>query len=289
MASYEDRIRQSYPQLSPSLKRLANYLLDNYIQASFFTATELAHRLDLDAATVVRFSQRVGYPGYPELQREVRDKVRHELLAENAAAENTPGAAAEAAMAEVVRHTDLVRRTFPYEAAAKLLAALDEVERVILISDPLAKPAAEVLASWLESAGYTIHRTESDPAALARAIAGAGKADLVLAMAVTEETSFLWRAAAEAHENNVRTAALVAAPSLEVTRYADPVLALHATPSPGLAQVAMMAAVYALIRMVGIARPGRFGSAAERATAVLQKLAAVDGPRERRAGKARRA
>ncbi|HLB65946.1 MAG TPA: MurR/RpiR family transcriptional regulator [Anaerolineales bacterium] len=288
MASYEDRIRQSYPQLSPSLKRLANYILDNYIQASFFTATELAHRLDLDAATVVRFSQRVGYPGYPELQREVRDKVRHELLSDNAS-ENTPGAAAEAAMAEVVRHTDLVRRTFPYEAAGKLLASLDEVERVILLADALARPASEVLASWLESAGYTIQRSEADPAALARAIAGAGKADLVLALAVTEETSFLWRATAEAHENGVRTAALVAAPSLEVTRYADTVIALHATPSPGLAQVAMMAAVYALIRMVGEARPGRFGSAAERAAAVLQRLAAVDGPRERRAGRQRRA
>jgi DNA-binding MurR/RpiR family transcriptional regulator len=289
MTSYEDRIRQSYPQLSPSLKRLANYLLDNYIQASFFTATELAHRLDLDAATVVRFSQRVGYPGYPELQREVRDKVRQELLSENAASENTPGAAAEAAMAEVVRHADLVRRTFPYEAAGKLLAALDEVERVILLSDPLARPACDVLASWLESAGYTIQRSEADPAALARAIAGAGKADLVLAIAVTEETSFLWRAAAEAHASGVRTAALVAAPSLEVTRYADTVIALHATPSPGLAQVTMMAAVYAIIRMVGEARPGRFGSAAERAAAVLQRLAAADGPHERRPGRQRRA
>src|SRR3972149_3636973 len=158
MASYEDRIRQSYPQLSPSLKRLANYLLDNYIHASFFTAPE-----------------RPGSPRTPNRQGEGRDRVRHELLAENAAAENTPGAAAEAAMAEVVRHTDLVRRTFPYEAAAKLLAALDEVERVILISDPLAKPAAEVLASWLESAGYTIHRTESDPAALAPAVARGGE------------------------------------------------------------------------------------------------------------------
>lgn len=288
MASYEDRIRQSYPQLSPSLKRLANYLLDNYIQASFLTATELAHRLDLDAATVVRFSQRVGYPGYPELQREVRDKVRHELLAENAAAQDTPGAAAEAAMAEVVRHTDLVRRTFPYEAAGKLLGVLDEVTRVILIADPMARPAAEVLAGWLEAAGYTIHRSDADPAALARAITGAGKSDLVLAVAVTEETSFLCRAAAEARNNGLRTAALVAAPSLEVTRFADTVLALHATPSPGLAQVAMMAAVYALIRMVGEARPGRFGSAAERATEMLQRLAAADGPRERRAGRQRR-
>src|SRR3972149_7434487 len=168
MASYEDRIRQSYPQLSPSLKRLANYILDNYIQASFFTATELAHRLDLDAATVVRFSQRVGYPGYPELQREVRDKVRHELLAENAAAENTPGAAAEAAMAEVVRHTDLVRRTFPYEAAAKLLASLDEVERVILLADPLARPASEMLASWLATARLTRPRSPGGPARAAR-------------------------------------------------------------------------------------------------------------------------
>ncbi len=71
--TYEERIRQERSDMSKSFARLADYLLDSYIEASFMTASELAHALNLDAATVVRFSQHLGYKGYPELLREIRD------------------------------------------------------------------------------------------------------------------------------------------------------------------------------------------------------------------------
>src|SRR5512137_1121389 len=78
--TYEERIRQERPNLSKSFAKLADFLLDSYIKASFMTASELAHALNLDAATVVRFSQHLCYKGYPELLREIRDKVRRNLL-----------------------------------------------------------------------------------------------------------------------------------------------------------------------------------------------------------------
>ena len=78
--TYEERIRRDRPAMSKSFAKLADFLLDSYIEASFMTASELAHVLNLDAATVVRFSQHLGYKGYPELLREIRDKVRLNLL-----------------------------------------------------------------------------------------------------------------------------------------------------------------------------------------------------------------
>ena len=65
--TYEDRIRKERPGMSKSFAKLADFLLDSYIEAAFMTASELAHELNLDAATVVRFSQHLGYKGYPEL------------------------------------------------------------------------------------------------------------------------------------------------------------------------------------------------------------------------------
>ena len=44
------------------------------------TATELAHQVDVDAATVVRFAQRLGYGGFPDLQNEIKEKVKQDLL-----------------------------------------------------------------------------------------------------------------------------------------------------------------------------------------------------------------
>ena len=78
--TYQERIRQSRGEMSKSFARLADYLLDAYIQASFMTATELAQELELDAATVVRFSQSLGYTGFPDLLREIREHVKTDLL-----------------------------------------------------------------------------------------------------------------------------------------------------------------------------------------------------------------
>src|SRR4030066_1723282 len=78
--TYKERLRLDRPNMSKSFARLADFLLDSYIKASFMTASELAHSLNLDAATVVRFSQHLGYKGYPELLREIRDKVRQNIL-----------------------------------------------------------------------------------------------------------------------------------------------------------------------------------------------------------------
>jgi len=288
MTSFEDRIREARPQLSPSLKRLGDFLLDAHIQASFLTATELAHTLDIDPATVVRFSQRLGYPGYPELQREIREKVRHELLDEHPTLPDTPAAAAGAALAGAIRHLDLVRRAFPFEAAEKLLAALDEVERVIILSEETALAAAEILAGWLEAAGYTVHLAGRSPTGLARAIAGAGKNDLVLAAEVSEETPFVARALAEAHARGLRTAALVGAPSLEAARHADILLAVHASPEPALGQLVLVASVYALCQMLAQARPGRFLAAAERVGQLTRRLGTDSSLREKSAVRPRK-
>ena len=70
--TYEERIREAYPHLSKSFARLADFILDSYLETAFMTATELGHAVNVDATTVVRFSQQLGYAGYPELLREIQ-------------------------------------------------------------------------------------------------------------------------------------------------------------------------------------------------------------------------
>ena len=45
--SYEDRIRQERSNMSKSFSKLADFLLDSYVEAAFMTASELAHTLNL--------------------------------------------------------------------------------------------------------------------------------------------------------------------------------------------------------------------------------------------------
>ena len=62
---FRQRIRTAYDQFSPSYRKVADFLLDDYRTAAFLNASGVAQYLDVDPATVVRFAQRLGYPGYP--------------------------------------------------------------------------------------------------------------------------------------------------------------------------------------------------------------------------------
>jgi DNA-binding MurR/RpiR family transcriptional regulator len=272
MTAYEERIRSSRAALSPSFIRLADYLLDSYTEAAFLTATELAHSLDIDPATVVRFSQKLGYQGYPELQREIRDRVRHELLVDGSSEPDSLAAAAELALEELVKGLELTRRSFPKEEAQSLITALDKAERVILLSEGLAQAPARSLAAWLEAAGYSIHLAGGGASELARALAGARKGDLTVAIEVVEESPLLARALANARRVGIKTAALVAAPSSAVARNTDIVLAAHPNPHPGAGQVMVEAMIFALAKMLMHARPGRFARVTQQVEGLTSEL-----------------
>ena len=78
---FRQRIRAAYDHFSPSYCKVADFLLDEYRTAAFLNASGVAQHLNVDPATVVRFAQRLGYPGYPQLAREVQIAVRRELTA----------------------------------------------------------------------------------------------------------------------------------------------------------------------------------------------------------------
>jgi len=78
---FREKIQKNYDELTPSFRKLADFMLQNQLDAAFMTATELANRLGVDAATVVRFAQELGYTGFRELSKEIQEVVRSELKA----------------------------------------------------------------------------------------------------------------------------------------------------------------------------------------------------------------
>lgn len=259
--AYEDRIRAAYAQLSPSFQKLADFLLDEYDEAAFLTGTQLAQRLDLDPATVVRFAQRLGYPGYPELQSEVQGKVRMALETEVSEDGNTPAGAVDQALQNAVTVLERTRRGFPLEGARALVRALDESTRVIFLAEGPSHPIAGSLAGWLEAGGYSIHISGGSPAELARTLAGVRGEDLVLAIELARGTPTISRALERARALGAKTVALVAAPSLESSKHADIVLSAHPSDDPWLGQLTVYSMAYGLARLLRQSRPARFQAA----------------------------
>jgi DNA-binding MurR/RpiR family transcriptional regulator len=69
-------IRARFDEFSRSQKDVAQYIVDHLDEAAFQTAEELARRACTSSSTVVRFSQALGFEGFPELQQAARDEYR---------------------------------------------------------------------------------------------------------------------------------------------------------------------------------------------------------------------
>ncbi|HVE68704.1 MAG TPA: MurR/RpiR family transcriptional regulator [Solirubrobacteraceae bacterium] len=71
-----DYIRDRFDDFSRSQKDVAQYIVDHLDEAAFQTAEALARRANTSSSTVVRFSQALGFEGFPELQQAARDEYR---------------------------------------------------------------------------------------------------------------------------------------------------------------------------------------------------------------------
>ncbi|MBA3327370.1 MAG: MurR/RpiR family transcriptional regulator [Solirubrobacterales bacterium] len=87
-------IQARFDDFSRSQKDVAQYIVDHLDEVAFQTAEELARRANTSSSTVVRFSQALGFEGYPELQHSAREEYRRRHAPATPAKSNgTPPAA----------------------------------------------------------------------------------------------------------------------------------------------------------------------------------------------------
>jgi DNA-binding MurR/RpiR family transcriptional regulator len=78
-------IQARFDEFSRSQKDVAQYIVDHLDEVAFQTAEELARRANTSSSTVVRFSQALGFEGFPELQSSAREEYRRRVANGNGA------------------------------------------------------------------------------------------------------------------------------------------------------------------------------------------------------------
>jgi DNA-binding MurR/RpiR family transcriptional regulator len=68
-------ITRQYDALSPRLKQVASYLIDNPNDVALETLSVIAGRCNVQPSTIVRFAKVFGYPGASDMQRLFRDEI----------------------------------------------------------------------------------------------------------------------------------------------------------------------------------------------------------------------
>jgi DNA-binding MurR/RpiR family transcriptional regulator len=72
-------IGDKYPQLTKGEKQIANYLRKNQDESAFLSVGELAERLELSEATVVRFARKWGFDSFPAMREALQENFRRRV------------------------------------------------------------------------------------------------------------------------------------------------------------------------------------------------------------------
>ena len=258
--TYEERIREAYPSFSKSFARLADFLLDSYLEAAFMTATELGHAINVDATTVVRFSQQLGYGGYPELLREIREKIKSQLLAQpqkTGEAESLDDVVGTA-MAELDSLFEQTRRLLDTGVVQRLVNRIDAAGKIYLLPDSHARSAAQILQNNFDRGGYTTATVDPGVIEIARVIRLIKKKDLLIAIQAIPESDRISAALREAKSAGAKTAAILGAASFASAQQSDLVLFAYAQPSVDLTTIVLNAMAYTVGRSLRWQFPDRF-------------------------------
>lgn len=72
-------IASKMEQLTKSQKKVAQYILDNPDAISFLTIEKIAKKVGVSDATIVRFTNTIGYKGYTDLQYYIQNRIKQKL------------------------------------------------------------------------------------------------------------------------------------------------------------------------------------------------------------------
>lgn len=272
--SYAERIRTARPNLSKSFQRLADYILDSYVQAALLTASELGHQVGVDSATVVRFAQAIGYSGFPELQDEVKARVLQELMLrprESREADSLP-ALADRTFKELGDAIERTRRLMDTAPLEELIRSLGDAKRVLVVADANAQFIIDELLRHLQAVGILGLRVLAEEGVLSRNLALAGDNDVLLAIDLMNENPLVSAAMTQAKSAGLRGAAIVGSASYDAARRADIVLEVQRQDKDDGASVMLGALVHAIGSALRWRYAAQYKENLAKAEKVLRKL-----------------
>jgi DNA-binding MurR/RpiR family transcriptional regulator len=221
-------ITDRFEEFSRSQKDVARYIVDHLEEAAFQTAEELARRADTSSSTVVRFSQALGFDGFPELQEAARDEYKRRSHAPGASGEGSDSALLtlgnsefETALATDLVNLDESARRVTLDDVQEVAGLVARAERVVMVGvDQMAFFASYLrhLLALLDLRAEVVASASQE--ALAR-LARIDEETLVITFCSGRPHALVLRAAKLARKRDCSTVAISDASISELTKLSD--------------------------------------------------------------------
>ncbi len=178
------KIRAERDQMSAIERRIADYILENAHLLRDYSSQQLANALKISQSSVVKFSQKLGFKGYPDLKYSVGESIARGDGDANGGGEparDDPHAALAESLwhrkAQAEQETRLINPSGRIDAIAAAIAAAGKVFIIGLGEDGIPARAFAIRLSLLDI--LTVHHF--DPVLMAAGIAGASAGDVLFA------------------------------------------------------------------------------------------------------------
>jgi DNA-binding MurR/RpiR family transcriptional regulator len=225
-SAIEVRLAEAQPRLGANRQQLMRNILSHCEETCFLSSRELAKRFQVDAATVVRTIQALGYSGFDEFSLDLRRHLMSRITPYTAleAATREKGSVADHidhALDKAIENINNLRTNLNRADVVDLARSIHLSHRIVVVGLDFAASLAQYLAYGLAFLGFDVEALIGSEGYLQHRLKGLTSKDLVIAISfgrclrVTVE-SVLW-----ARNRGVPTFGITDSDTTPIARYCD--------------------------------------------------------------------
>jgi len=127
------------PELTPTQRKVLDFILKQPEHAVFLTATDLAQNLNVSDTSIVRLAQTLGYAGYPDLKRRLREYVQPKIttvdrLGETVRRVESVGDVLSDVLSKDLNNLKITMEETDPEIFTRFVEEMDEARRIFIIA-----------------------------------------------------------------------------------------------------------------------------------------------------------
>lgn len=251
-------INEKLPKLSKGHKKIAEYILSHYDKAAFMTASKLGGIVGVSESTVVRFATEMGFEGYPELQKALKEFTSNKLTTVQRMDVMNDQLAGEDVLNRILNFDiEQIRRTMDEIDRNDFYTTVDTIsraERIYVIGARSASVLARFIVFYFNIMFENvkiIHTTSTSE--MFEQILGIGEDDIMIGISFPRYSKHTIKAFKYAKDNGAKVIAITDTKTSPLAQYADHLLLAHSDmASFADSLVAPMSLINALITAVGL-------------------------------------
>ena len=227
--TYDRLLNEKAESLTPSQKKLLNYILSNDEEAVFLTIQGLSKRVSVSVATVVRLAKALGYAGFPQFQQELRLLFRDKLTTVSRIQKAAQKEMSEENVLVKVFQQDIENITETMKQVSvddfrRFVKALNSAKRVVIIGLRSAHSLAVLMGVALEFLQRDVWVITPGIGNMWDRLLGLRKDDVVVGICFPRYTKETVEVLRFAQQKGVKTLAITDSPISPLARYAECVL-----------------------------------------------------------------